>query len=62
LALLWVSTQLEPHLTKPDWQVIPHTPPTQVAEPFAGTLHVLPQLPQLATSPLVSTQLEPHEK
>jgi hypothetical protein len=60
LALVLVSTQLLPHLTKPLRQVKPHAPELQVAVPFAGTLHDVPQPPQFETSLVVSMQLEPH--
>jgi hypothetical protein len=44
------------HGKNPLLHAIPHTPALQAAAPFVGTLHALPQPPQLPASELGSIQ------
>lgn len=42
--------QSEPHWTKPELQVNPQPPPEQTALPFAGTVQMVPHVPQFCGS------------
>jgi hypothetical protein len=44
------SMQSEPHWTKPELQVNPQPPPEQTALPFAGTVQMVPHVPQFCGS------------
>jgi hypothetical protein len=52
-----VSMQAPSHATKPIRQLKPHSPPLQFGTPLAGASQAVPQAPQFATSPLVSTHV-----
>jgi hypothetical protein len=53
------SMQAPPQLANPPLHVMPHTPPTQTAMPFAGASHTVSQAPQWSMSVILFTQLEP---
>jgi hypothetical protein len=58
-ALTWVSMHELPHLAKPSPQLYVHTPSEQVAAPFVGASHALPQAPQFPTLSRVLRQRVP---
>jgi hypothetical protein len=58
-ASICVSTQTPSQFWKPVSQVTPHTPPAQLGEPLATSLHWLPHLEQLFGSVCKSTQTGP---